>query len=240
MTEMKHSPSAAPKAWPEVEPPKGWKKNPRAGRRLTNILLLTVALSGTVTLLSAGKSEVLPVICFLALVLLPFVGPLLSRRGYGSDDRQAREMHTATAEDLKAEPVQDGCRLLRYRGPYQQLVLPDELNGQTVTETAEGLLRGNRILAFVHLPAHLREIPAAMFEGCDNLPAVMIPPSVQTVGPRAFAGCTELRDVYITASTVDIAPDAFADCRSDLILHVQEGSAAERFAWDQDILCACR
>jgi len=237
MTETK---PILPKAWPEVEPPKGWKKNPKAGKRLTRLLLLTVLLSGGVTLLSAGKSEVLPVICFLALVLLPIVGPVLSRMGYGANYREARELHTASAPELKTGEVPGGCRLLRWRGPHQKLVLPDEVGGLPVIAAAEGLLRSNRILAFVHLPAGLTEVPRGMFEGCDNLPAIVLPTSVRTIGSRAFAGCTELRDVYITAATETIAPDAFADCRPDVILHVQAGSAAERFAREHDMLCAFR
>ena len=42
--------------WPEVEPPRGWKKNPRVGQRLTWILIGTVIAAGGVTVISAGKS----------------------------------------------------------------------------------------------------------------------------------------------------------------------------------------
>lgn len=228
------------KPWPEVEAPRGWKKNPRAGQRLTRILLLTVLVSGAVTVLSAGRSEVLPVLCFLALVLLPFAGPAISGMGLGAKSRVASELHTATPADVRTEADGHGCRLTRYRGPYQKLVLPDEVDGLPVTGAADGLFRGNRVIAYVHLPQGLTAVSASMFEGCDNLPAIMLPPSVEAIGARAFAGCAELRDVYITAATADIAPDAFADCRSDMILHVREGSAAERFAREHGMLCAFR
>lgn len=228
MSEMKHLP------WPEVETPKGWKKNPRAGQRLTWILLLTVAVAGGVTVLSAGKSEVLPAICFLALVALPIAGPVVSRIGYGANYKEARELHAVTAEDVTVDGA--GC-ILRYRGPYQKLDFPDALRGVTVTAAAPGLFAGNRVLAFVHLPQGLSGIPERMFMGCDNLPAIVIPPQARVIGSRAFADCAELRDVYLPASVEEIAPDAFDGC-SNVLLHVRPGSAAERFAREKGLLCA--
>lgn len=225
--------------WPEVEPPRGWKKNPRAGKRLTWLLLLTVVVAGGVTALSAGKSEVLPVVCFLALVALPVAGPVVSRIGYGSDYPEAREVHQVAESEMTVEPTDPGCRLTRWRGPYQKPVFPDAAQGLPITSAARGLLRDNRIIAFVHLPQGLEEIPEEMFMGCSNLPAIVIPPQVKRIGERAFAGCVELKDVYLPASVEEIAPDAFADCARP-ILHVCEGSAAERFARENDMLMANR
>lgn len=225
--------------WPEVDPPKGWKKNPKAGRRLTWILLLTVIVAGGVTALSAGKSEVLPVICFLALVALPFVGPVVSRIGYGANDREARELHTVTEAEMTVEAVDGAGRMTRFRAPHQKIVIPGEMKGVPVTAAADGLFQGNRVLAFVHLPEGLQEVSARMFEGCDNLPAIVLPPEVGRIGTRAFAGCSELRDVYIPASVTEIAPDAFEGC-TNLILHVRAGSAAEGYAREKDMLFANR
>lgn len=230
MSEMKHQP------WPEVDPPKGWKKNPRAGQRLTWILLLTVIVAGGVTAFSAGKSEVLPVVCFLALVALPIAGPLVSRIGYGADYREARELHTVTAEDVTVD--ESGC-MLRYRGQYQKLDIPDGLGDVAITSAAPGLFSGNRVLAFVHLPQGLTAIAERMFMGCDNLPAIVIPPQVRAIGSCAFADCAELKDVYLPASVEEIAPDAFGGC-GNVLLHVRPGSAAERYAREQGLLTAHR
>lgn len=227
MSEMNRTP------WPEVDPPEGWKQNPHAGKRLTTILLLTVVLAGGITALSAGRSEILPVVCFLALVALPIAGPLVSRIGYGSNYKEARELHTVTAEELKAE----NGRMLHWRGPHQKLVIPDEMNGAPLAEAAEGLFANQRALAFVHLPQGLHEIPARMFYRCDNLPAIVIPPMVQRIGSRAFAACADLKDVYLPASVTEIAPDAFEGCGS-VLLHVRPGSEAERFAKAHGFLCA--
>lgn len=227
------------KPWPEVDPPTGWKKNPKAGNRLTWILLLTVIVAGGVTAFSAGKSEVLPVICFLALVALPFVGPVVSRIGHGANYKETRELHTVTESELTIATESAGCRMTKFRAPHQKIIIPAEMKGMPVTGAADGLFQGNHVLAYVHLPESLHEISARMFEGCDNLPAIVLPPQATRIGPRAFAGCSELRDVYIPASVQEIAPDAFEGC-TNLILHVREGSAAETFARQHDLLFANR
>ncbi len=215
--------------WPEVEPPRGWKKNPHAGQRLSWILILTVIVAGGVTALSAGKSEVLPAVCFLALVALPFAGPLVSRIGLGANYKEARELHTLLTEEMQTD--ENGC-LTKIRGSYQKIVIPDDVAG-----VAPGVFAGNRVLAFVHLPDGLPEIPDRMFMGCDNLPAIVIPAQVNAIGSRAFAGCTELKDVYIPASVEEIAPDAFEGC-GNLLMHVRPGSVAERFAREKGFLTA--
>lgn len=233
MNDAQHHP------WPEIDIPQGWKKNPRAGTRLTRILLLTLAAALAVTALSAGRSEVLPVICFLAILALPVAGPAAARIGCGTNSRETRELHMLTERELTLEPADGGCRLLRYRGPYQKLHIPDDIQGMPVTQAAKGLLRGNRIIAYVHLPASLQSIPEEMFMGCDNLPAIVLPPQVKSIGPRAFAGCLELKDVYIPASVAEISPDAFADCQQP-ILHVRAGSCAEHFAKENNMLWSHR
>lgn len=230
MSEMQHAP------WPEVEPPRGWKKNPRIGQRLSWILILTVIVAGGVTVLSAGRSEVLPAVCFVALVALPFVGPAVSRLGMGGGDWQAQEVHAVTSRELTT----DGAgRMVRCRAAHQKLSLPDEMDGATLTQAAPGLFAGNRSLAFVHLPGMLEAIPERMFSGCDNLPAIVIPPQVKRIGSRAFYGCTELKDVYLPASVEEIAPDAFEGC-GNVLMHVRPGSRAEEIARGMGFVCANR
>ena len=220
--------------WPEVDPPVGVKKNPRAGKRETWILLLTVLVAGGVTALSAGRSEVLPVICFLALVALPFAGPVIARLGYGAGGVAAREVYRATSGEVKVDEA--GC-MTRILGPYQKMEIPDEIDGVRIVSASERLFAGRRGLSFVHLPQGLTQIPQGMFRECDNLPAIVIPPQVKSIGSCAFQGCAELKDVYIPASVEEIAPDAFRDCGT-VLMHVRPGSAAETYAREKGFLCS--
>lgn len=221
--------------WPEVDVPKGWKKNPGMSRKTTWIALLTLIIAGGMIIFTAGRSDFLPMVFFLILILMP----LIARWGQGANYKESRELHTVTDKDVKLAAADAGWQVARYRGPYQKLDFPQELAGAPVTALAAGLFSGNHVLAYVHLPEQLTEIPDRLFERCDNLPAIMLPMGVRRIGARAFAGCAELRDVYIPASVEEIAPDAFQGCR-DLILHVRQGSAAEAYAKEQDILHSYR
>ena len=107
-------------------------------------------------------------------------------------------------------------------------------DGKPITGMAPGLFKGNRALAFVHLPEGLTAIPEKMFRGCDNLPAIVIPPQVTAIGAKAFAGCRDLQEIYIPPAVTAIAPDAFRGC-DRLIMHVRPGSAAEEYAREHAI-----
>lgn len=227
------------KPWPEVEVPKGWKKNPRIQSRATWVSLLALVIAGGMIIFTGSESEFVAMIFFVALLLVPMIGTIAARWGVGMNYRESRELHTVDERDVKLAEAEFGWRVVRYSGPYQKLEFPREISGQPVVQLAEGLFGGRRVLAYVHLPEHITEVPDRLFERCDNLPAIMLPVGVRRIGQWAFGGCTELRDVYIPATVVEIAPNAFQGCR-DLILHVREGSAAEAYAKEQDILYSYR
>lgn len=88
------------------------------------------------------------------------------------------------------------------------------------------------------LPADLTEIGA---QALTNLAitSVYIPEEAETIGSGAFSGCTSLKWVYIPASVTAIADDAFDGC-SDAVIFAAEGSAAEAFAEENEILCVLR
>ena len=144
--------------WPEVEVPKGWKKNPGMSRKMAWISLLTLLIAGSMIIFTAGRSEFLPMVFFLILIMLP----LFARWGQGANIKESRELHTVTDRDVKLEAADTGWQIVRYRGPYQKLHFPQELTGAPVTRLAEGLFSGNHVLAFVHLPEQLERLNACL------------------------------------------------------------------------------
>lgn len=117
----------------------------------------------------------------------------------------------------------------RKRGSIGRLILPN-----CTERLGDGLLRGCKHLACIHLPDRLKAVPPALMEKCPRLQAVVIPAAAESIGARAFAGCKRLKDVYITAATTQIAEDAFLGCQK-LMFHVQEASEAERYARQHNI-----
>ena len=84
--------------------------------------------------------------------------------------------------------------------------------------------------------APLATIEEEAFAG-SSLTTVSLPDTLTSIGPRAFADCAQLTQIAIPASVTDIAPTAFDGCTDQLIFFAPEGSAAEGFALEHDILC---
>ena len=88
------------------------------------------------------------------------------------------------------------------------------------------------------LPEQIRTIGSEAFQGTD--PHVVKIPNLnsgsQTIQSSAFSGCSNLRQVYIPASVDSIGENAFAGCAESLIIFGFEGSAAQIYADNNDIL----
>lgn len=238
--------------WPEITPPRTWRNNERVNSRLIWVMIplfiLCVFLMkhfelqyDQLTTFDADKHE--PVIsyrlasgqegrmmaqrlCMTAITAMVLITVGNALRG-GISLVLTREIQYI---DPKTTPNDEGgLTILRCVTFHQRISFPDEKDGVPITAMAPGLLRGNRAVAFVHLPAGLTAIPEKMCRGCDNLPAVVIPPKVTSIGAKAFAGCRDLEEIYIPPSVTDIAPDAFVGC-DHVIMHVREGSAADTYA----------
>lgn len=87
------------------------------------------------------------------------------------------------------------------------------------------------------LPEELVEIGEQAFENARGVMAVILPANAVTIGPRAFAGLDDLWKVAIPATVEDIDATAFEDCGDHLAIACESGSAAWRFAQENDIPC---
>lgn len=85
----------------------------------------------------------------------------------------------------------------------------------------------------VRTPAALRVIEAEAFMGTAVID-VVVADGVASIGERAFANCCDLALIVLPESVTDIASDAFAGC-SGVTIICSEGSAAERYAKEQEI-----
>lgn len=247
---MRHAP------WPEITPPRTWRNNERINSRLIWVMIplfiLCVFLMkhfelqyDHLTTFDADKQPVISYrlakgqegrmmaqrLCMGAIVAMVLITVGNALRG-GISLVLTREIQHL---DPKVAPNDEGGQTVtRCVTFHQRISFPEEKDGVPITAMAPGLLRGNRAVAFVHLPEGLTDIPEKMCKGCDNLPAIVIPPQVRSIGAKAFAGCRDLEEIYIPPAVTDIAPDAFDGC-DRVIMHVREGSAAERYAMEHGI-----
>ena len=132
-----------------------------------------------------------------------------------------------------------------YCGRLSDVTFPD-----TLTDIGESAFYGNSSLTDLNIPDGVTSIGGSAFSRCVSMSEVIIPASVTYIGDGAFAWCSELSSVTIPASVTSIGNGAFdaPNARmyddvteetyfgsSKLVLIVEEGSAAERFAVENGI-----
>ena len=65
------------------------------------------------------------------------------------------------------------------------------------------LLRYHGTAEDITVPAGVREIGEAAFEGCTALQSITLPQSLQEIGDRAFRGCQALEEVRLSGRLQD-------------------------------------
>lgn len=105
----------------------------------------------------------------------------------------------------------------RYNGS-PILVIPSEIDGQTVTAIAAGGFSGLEDVTTLILPDTLETIGDSAFADCRKLRGVYIPDTVTTIGSSAFAGCIDMESVSVPAATEAIGTGAFHGCASLMYL----------------------
>ncbi len=101
--------------------------------------------------------------------------------------------------------------------------------------TIEGFMfNGCSNLTSITFPAKLTTIGDDSFWYCTSLTNLNIPDGVTSIGKWAFYNCTNLTSITIPSSVTDIGNYAFGGCKN-LTIYGQSGSAAEKYAKDNDI-----
>ena len=128
--------------------------------------------------------------------------------------------------------------LTNYFGKDSDLVIPEKLDGHTVSEISfRGKIpfydniktvtfsdsvtkiwwrcfQGYENLERVTFGNQLQSIEMCAFTGCTQLTEIDIPDSVTTIGSGAFAKCVNLKKVNLSKNTKTIQPGTFWNCTS--------------------------
>ena len=120
-----------------------------------------------------------------------------------------------------------------YTGTATNVVIPETIQGLTVTAIAEGALRGNTTMQELSVSKNVTSIGSEAFAGCDHLVNVNLPEGLQTIDAKAFHGCS-MTSVTILSDTVTIGEQAFGYADAGVIggftVFGHEGSTAQAYA----------
>jgi hypothetical protein len=93
-----------------------------------------------------------------------------------------------------------------------ELVIPETIDGQTVTTISKDCFSGCAGLTSIVLPDTLKEIDDRAFSFCADLRGISIPHGVIRIGNSAFSGCSSLEAIHLPSSVEIIADRALFRC----------------------------
>ena len=103
------------------------------------------------------------------------------------------------------------CRLMRYHGCAEEVIVPEEVKGLKVVEV--NYVQGENIKK-IFVPDTVEEIGNHAFEGCRNLETIHLGKNVKTIGREAFSGCKKLKEVVFPPKFNYVNKWLLRDCDS--------------------------
>ncbi len=120
-----------------------------------------------------------------------------------------------TYGDLEYYVLDDGTvNITGYYGSAETVVIPDTIDGKSVTSIGAWVFSGFTSLTSITIPDSVTSIGEYAFGGCTSLTSITIPDSVTSIGDSAFGGCTSLTSITIPDSVTSIGDSAFGGCTS--------------------------
>ncbi|MCB6615941.1 leucine-rich repeat protein [Ruminococcus sp. 210702-SL.1.03] len=134
-----------------------------------------------------------------------------------------------------------------YTGDAEELVIPGEIDGKTVSAIGSGIFSplngGNKTIKKITVPASVKTIGEEAFACADALEEVYIEDGVTEIGNSAFASCINLKKITIPKSVTKIGDYAFSYAyRSDssafidVTIYCYKDSTAHKYALGENAL----
>lgn len=102
--------------------------------------------------------------------------------------------------------------VLGYRGYKTSVVIPSDVEGQTVKYISKSAFSGNRSITKVVIPDTVIDIGDEVFSNCVNLRTVVLPKSLEKINISAFSGCVLLSEIILPDTLTEIDDFAFEYC----------------------------
>lgn len=117
----------------------------------------------------------------------------------------------------------NGNTIVAYNGTDTELVIPDKIDGVTVTAIGESVFQGNTIITSVVIPNTVKTIGAQAFYSCTGLKTLKLSDNLTSCGKNAFAYCTSLTSVTIPGSLKRTSQYMFNNCTKLTSAIVEDG-----------------
>ena len=116
----------------------------------------------------------------------------------------------ATSGDYTYRVLSGGtAEITRYIGAGGDVVIPDTIDGYTVTSIGYSAFYECSVLTTVAIGDSVTTIGDHAFDSCNALTTVDIPDSVTTIGDYAFSDCDALTAITVAAENPSYSSDAY-------------------------------
>ena len=152
---------------------------------IASVMALSIVASGVLSTEASVFSKIVPTNTISASAAI----------SYGDWEYEETPSHTA--------------RLTKYTGNGGYVLIPEAIDGHTVTQLGVRLFKDNTDITSVAIPRGITEIPNSCFRGATNLESVAIPQGVNKIDSWAFAYTPKLNAVYLSTALDQIGCCAF-------------------------------
>ncbi len=119
------------------------------------------------------------------------------------------------AEDFEYTENEDGNIVIkRYVGDVADVVIPETIDGKTVTKIGGLAFAYNKKLVSVVIPDTVTVISAAVFQMCTELTTVNLPEGLIEIGPGAFEECVKVSGITLPSGLTELGYRAFYNCKA--------------------------
>ena len=101
-----------------------------------------------------------------------------------------------------------------YKGSDENVTVPQEFRGGTVTEVGVWCFRDNVSVKHVTIPDCVVVINENCFMGCSNLESVQMPGHLDFMGDQTFSGCRSLKRCVVPEGVKELDYRQFDECES--------------------------
>lgn len=140
---------------------------------------------------------------------------------YGSVAKYAKNVYTPAQGEAKMTFTEEGFifygdetegyLLIGYCGQTQNVILPQDFQGQTYSVAARAFYGRSDLTGDLIIGDSVIEIGESAFEGCDGIGGIAIGSGLKRIGSRAFYGCSALTgELVLAGGTESIGSYAFA------------------------------
>ena len=118
--------------------------------------------------------------------------------------------------------VDDGT-LVGYNGTYTDVIVPETVDGQTITAINLFAFSSNENINSIILPDSITEIGSQAFASCANLKKIVLPKNLTQINSGVFRKCTSLETIELPKTVTFIDAEAFEECSSLKEITIPDG-----------------